>query len=354
MHNGKKQLVSMLGLPGLSGYEAPVRDLIQRNWEPFIDESSISRVGSIHALKKGIGKEPRKRILLAAHMDACGFMVSTLEDGFLHFTEIGGFDPRLLPGQEVIVHGQKELRGVIMAPHDRLLPAKYKGSVIPLEDLIIDVGLTASQAAQFVRVGDLVSLAQEPLEMGDQILVGHSQDDRAAIAVISECLHQLQHLIHAWDVWAVATVQEEETFAGAYTSPFEIRPQVAIAIDVTFAKCFGSTDWQTFGLDKGPSIGMGPNIHPALFKKCMELAEKLEIPHQKELNPIHSGTDAFAMQIVAEGIPTLVIGIPLRYMHSPVEMVHYRDIERAGRLLAEFICSLDEDYQVTFEEVNTK
>lgn len=354
MHNGKEQLISMLRMPGLSGYETPVRDLIAKYWEPFVDESSISRVGSLHALKKGVGKEPRKRILLAAHMDACGFMVSWIEEGFLHITEIGGFDPRLLPGQEVIVHGQKELRGVIMAPHDRLLPAKYKGTVIPREDLVIDVGLTAAQASQLIKVGDLVSLAQEPVKMGEHVLVGHSQDDRASVAVITECLVQLQHMIHTWDVWAVATVQEEETFAGALTSPFELRPQIAIAIDVTFAKSFGSTEWQTFSMDKGPTIGMGPNMHPALFKKCKDLAEKLEIPHQKEVNPRHSGTDAFAMQVVAEGIPTLVIGIPLRYMHSPVEMVHYRDIERAGRLLAEFISSLAEDYQVTFDEVSKK
>jgi endoglucanase len=287
-------------------------------------------------------------------MDACGFMISSVHEGFLQFTEIGGFDPRLLPGQEVIVHGQKDFRGVIMALPDRLLPTSQRGTVIALEDLIIDVGLLPSQVAQLIKVGDIVSLAQQPLQMGEHVIVGHSQDNRASVAVVSECLVNLQHMVHEWDVWAVATVQEEESFAGALTSPFEIRPEIAIAIDVTFAKSHGSTDWQTFGMDKGPTIGMGPNIHPALFKKCKDLAEKLEITHQKELNPRHSGTDAFAMQIVAEGIPTLVIGIPLRYMHSPVEMVHYRDIERAGRLLAEFICALDQDYKVTYDEVKAK
>jgi endoglucanase len=139
-------------------------------------------------------------------------------------------------------------------------------------------------------------------------------------------------------------VQEEVGVKGALTSAFGLRPQIAIAIDVTFAKGPGANDWQTMPLGKGPTLTMGPNMHPYLYKTLKELAEKLEIPFQPEVTPSMSGTDAYATQVAAEGIPTMVIGIPLRYMHTPVEIVALKDIQRAGRLLAEFIASLEPDF----------
>jgi endoglucanase len=213
-----------------------------------------------------------------------------------------------------------------------------------LKYLLIDTGLTADEVAQLVRPGDLVSFAQLPLELAGDILAGHSLDDRASVAAITLCLQELQHMSPAWDVWAVATVQEEETFGGAYTSPFEIRPALAVAIDVTHATGPGVSDYRGFGLGKGLVLGWGPNIHPSVHKTFLELAKKLEIPYKIEAMARHSGTDAFAMQVVAEGIPTMVISIPLRYMHTPVEAVALKDIERTGHLLAEFIARLEPDY----------
>ena len=160
-------------------------------------------------------------------------------------------------------------------------------------------------------------------------------------------------MVHTWDVWAVATVQEEETLGGGFTSPFELNPTVAVAIDVTFAKGPGANDWRTVGLAKGPTLAWGPNVHPYVHKKFLNVAEKLEIPFQKEYVPRHSGTDAYAMQVVASGFPTMVIGIPLRYMHTPVEMIAIKDMERAGRLLAETIVRLEVDFmeKITWDEV---
>jgi len=180
--------------------------------------------------------------------------------------------------------------------------------------------------------------------MGENYLAGHSLDDRAAVAALTCCLDILQERLHVWDVWTVATVQEEETFAGAITSAYELRPQMAIAVDVTFAR--GANDGgntRTFPLGEGITIGWGPNIHPALHKKLKDLAEKLEIPHAFEPIPRHSGTDAMGLQTVRAGVPTAVVSIPLRYMHTVVEMVALKDIRRAGRLLAEFITSLKAD-----------
>lgn len=347
-------LKQMLSLPGLSGNEAPIREVIADAWRPFVDEFSTSPLGSLHGLRRGQAAEPRPRILLAAHMDAIGLMVTGIADGFLRFTEIGGIDPRILPGQAVIVHGQKDLPAIVVQPADRLVKPEHGGSPLPMSDLLIDTGLLPDEVKSLIKVGDLVSFAIQPTELSENILYGHSQDNRASVAVITACLLELQHIRHDWDVWAVASTQEEETLGGGYTSPFAIRPTVAVAIDVTFAKGPGANDWRAFGMGKGPTLGFGPNIHPALHNRFKSVAEKLDIPHQVEIMPRHSGTDAFAMQVVAEGIPSMVIGIPLRYMHTPVEMVSVKDIERAGHLLAQVIAGLaaEDVNSIRWEDTN--
>ena len=178
--------------------------------------------------------------------------------------------------------------------------------------------------------------------LGDTI-AGHSLDNRASVAALTLCLADLQKRNHAWDVWAVATAQEEETLGGASTSAFQLRPDIAVAVDVTWGKSTGAPDHQTFALGKGPTLGLGPNIHPGLHSSFKKLADDLEIPYAVEVMPRHSGTDAFAMQVVAEGIPTMVVTIPLRYMHTPVEVVALKDIRRTAHLLSAFIADLDSE-----------
>mgnify|MGYP002476293335 CR=1 FL=1 len=141
-----------------------------------------------------------------------------------------------------------------------------------------------------------------------------------------------------------ASSQEEETLGGAMTSAFQLQPSFAIVIDVTHASSPGAPSHKTYPLGKGPAIGWGPNIHPALFKTAKAVAERLEIPYSVEVMPRHSGTDAYAIQVVAEGIPSLVISIPLRYMHTPVEVVSLKDIQRTARLTAELIAGLDASF----------
>jgi endoglucanase len=342
-------LKSLLSASGLSAYETPAARLIEERWRPLVDEVSLSRIGSLQALKRGSALEPRPSIMIATHMDAIGLMVTTITDGFLHFTQIGGIDPRILPGTPVIVHATgggtvEELPGVVVMPPARAMPASAGDGVVGLEHLLVDTGLLPKVVAAKVRTGDLVSFATEPGELAGEVLSGHSLDNRASVAVLTVALEELQGKHHAWDVWAVATVQEEVTLGGAFTSAFGLHPQIAIAIDVTFAKGPGANDWSTFLLGKGPTLTMGPNIHPFIHKSLKDLADKLEIPYQFEVTPRHSGTDAYAMQVAAEGIPTMVIGIPLRYMHTPVEVVAIKDIQRAGRLIAEFIASLEADF----------
>jgi putative aminopeptidase FrvX len=345
-------LKDIISVSGLSGHEKAVRPLIEKAWAPLTHQLSTSRLGSLHGLRRGGGAEPRPSILLAAHMDAIGLMVNAIVDGYLRVTSVGGIDARVLPGQLVTVHGREELPGVIAPPAGHLLPPHLANGVVPLEYLLVDTGRLPEEVQQLVRVGDLVSFAQLPIETAGETLVGHTLDNRASVAVVTVCLEELSKRPHAWDVWAVASVQEEVTLGGAFTSGFALHPTLSVAIDVTFASGPGSPSHRTFPMGKGPTLIWGPNVHPALFKAFKELAEKLEIPYSLEPAPRHTGTDGFALQVVAEGIPNMVIGIPLRYMHTPVEMVAIKDITRAGRLLAEFIAQLDDHFmdQMTWED----
>ena len=336
-----KELIS---ISGLSGYEAAVRNRIEQAWQPLTDEMHVSRLGSLHALRRGSGTQPRHSLLLSTHMDAIGLMVSGVVDGFLRVTGIGGLDARVLPGQRVTVHGKGDLPGLIIQPPAHLLPPTIADQSVPLEYLLVDIGLLPGQVERLVRVGDLVSFAQPPLALSDDFLSGHSLDNRVSVVALTACLQELQGRTTAWDIWAVASAQEEVTLGGAMTSAFQLRPSLAVAIDVTFGSSPGTPGHLSFPLGKGPTLGWGPTIHPALQRAFKDLADRLEIPYKQEVMPHRSGTDADALQVAAEGIPSMVIGIPLRYMHTPVEMVSMKDVRRAGRLLAEFAAGLDDHF----------
>ncbi|MCX6056864.1 MAG: M42 family metallopeptidase [Chloroflexi bacterium] len=342
-------LKSIISVAGLSGYETPVANLIEEKWTPLVDEISRSRLGSIHGLKKGSvsGKASRPSVLIATHMDAIGLMVTRIVDGFIYVTNIGGVDARVLPGTPVLVHATKsgkELYGVVAMPPANLLPEGQSAGAIGLKYLMIDTGLTPREISKRVHIGDRVSFNTEPVEMSGGCISGHTLDNRASVAALTICLEELQAKSHVWDVWALASIQEEVTFGGSYTSTYQLRPTIAIALDMTFGKGTGSNDYQAFPIGKGVTLGIGPSVHPFLHKRFKEVAERVEIPVKDEAIPDHSSTDADAMQLTAEGIPTMVVSIPQRYMHTPVELVALKDIQRAGRLLAEFVASLEADF----------
>jgi len=339
-------LKNLLSLPGLSGHEAPVRAAIADAWQPLVDELAVSRVGSLHGLRRATRptRSPAPRILISAHMDAIGLMVTAVVDGLLRFTQIGGVDARILPGQPVTVHARRDLPGVVVMPPERLLPPGNGGRAVEMPYLFVDTGLLPAEVRELVRPGDLISFAQPPLDLMGGVVAGHSLDNRASVAALTLCLQELQGSLHAWDVWALASVQEEVTLAGALTSPFEIRPDLAVALDVTFAKGPGVSDYRGYPFGKGPTLGTGPNMHPALLKAFRDVAQQIEMTTYVEPMAGMSGTDAVGLQVVAEGIPSMVVGIPLRYMHTPVEAVVYKDIQRTGRLLAEFIARLEADF----------
>jgi putative aminopeptidase FrvX len=339
-----EHLKALLRAPGLSAFEAPVREVVAAAWRRTAPKQTVSRLGSLHALQPGTGRAGRPKILLTAHMDKIGLMVTQVIDGFCRLTEIGGVDARILPGQPFILHGRENVSAVAVLPPAALLPPDRKPETARLKDLWLDTGLTSTEAARLLRTGDPVSFRQEPLDLADGRIAGPSLDDRAGVAALTVCLEELAERPHRWDVVAAATVQEEETLGGAFTSAFALKPDLAVAVDVTFASGPGLPEHKTFPIGEGPTIGTGPNAHPAVCRAFFRAAEKAGIKYGLEVMPQHSGTDAFAMQVAGEGIPTAVIGIPLRYMHSPVETVALADIRQTGRLLAETIVSLDDKF----------
>ena len=343
-------LKSLLDVPGLSGYEKPASDLIAEKWRPLVDEITTSPLGSLHGIRRASSNGKAPRIMIATHMDAIGMQVTKIEHGFLKFTEVGGIDPRILPGQAVIVHGRKELPGIVQLIPDRLLEGKEAGKAPEFTTLFVDTGLSEKEISRLVQPGDLISFAQKPFEMEGGYIAGHSLDNRASVAALTVCLEELKNSELSWDVYAAATVKEEVSGIGALTSAFAVRPDLAVTIDVTFAKGPGASDYRTFPLEKGITIGIGANIHPVLHEAFVKLAREMDQHYGIEVMPRSSGTDSMMMQIVGEGIPNMVLGIPIRYMHTSTELVAVSDIYRAGRLLARFISQLKSDSNKTLFE----
>jgi tetrahedral aminopeptidase len=334
---------------GVSGYEHAIRDLVIEEFKPYADEITVTAMGNVIALKRGTlnarnGKAPVPTVLIEGHMDEIGLMVTDIDQGFIRFTQVGGFDARVLPAQEVLVHGKTQLPGVIGARPPHVLTEAERDQVIPMTDLWIDVGLPEARVRELVQVGDLITIARKMTSLKNGLVTGKAFDDRAAVVCVAEALKSLATMKHTWDVYAVANVQEEVGLRGAMTSTFQINPTVAIAIDVSHADQPNTTEVNAVPLNAGMGIAMGPNIHPMVHDQLTDIASANEIPFKVTAYAGATGTDAWAIQVVREGIPTGLIDIPLRYMHTSVETISVNDLERIGRLLALFCSSLDDKF----------
>lgn len=344
----KAHLKSLVEAHAPSGYEGPIRDILREAWAPLTDSLEQDKLGSLIGVKKGSLNPPRK-IMLAAHMDEIGLMVRDIVDGFIFVHRISGVDNRVMMAQPVRVHGKQSLPGIVGSIPPHLLSANARRKYPSFDELIIDVGLPADEVKDLVQIGDLITPDVPLLELQGKKVAGKAMDDRASVAAVSVCLDMLKGMSHSWDVYAAATVQEETGLYGAATAAYHIKPDIAIALDVTFAPQAGIDSDEAKPMGDGPTLGIGPNFHAKLGEKIREVAKIHEIKLQDEIIPGASGTDAWAIQVANEGVPTALFGIPLRNMHSPVETVDLRDIERAGRLMAHFIASLDADFLATIE-----
>jgi putative aminopeptidase FrvX len=338
---------------GTSGYEENVRALVVREFKKLVDEIEITALGSVVGIKRAPRPSPGKRngrgaaepprLLVEAHMDEIGLLVTGIENGFLRFDEIGYFDPRVLPSQNVLVHGRKMLRGVIGSRAPHVLSAADRKKSLPLSDLFIDVGMDDARVRAFVRVGDFITLDRRVLALQNNFVAGKAFDDRASLIALLEMLRRLQGTHHAWDVYAVANVNEEDSavYVGALTSAFHIRPHIAICLDVTHAQQPGLNDAAAPRSGSGPCIARGANVHPFVFEKLRDAAAGASIPYQITVYGGDTETDAWMMQVAGEGVATGLLEIPLRYMHTSVETIHLDDVAHMAEHLRVFAASLD-------------
>lgn len=333
--DGKKLLKKLIQGSGVSGHEGKLSDVVKEFFEPYADSITSDALGNIIVLKKG--RKSTGKLMFAAHLDEIGLMVKKIDkNGYLHMTGIGGFDQRVLPCQEVTVHGKKDLFGVIgmLPPH--ITGGKQEDS-INMEDLLIDVGYSKEEADDLVSVGDIVTINRDMRILKNNRITGKALDDRAGVVSLYEGIKNLHSQIHDVDVYFVLTVQEEVGTRGATTSTYGINPDVGLAVDVGFGKTPELNAHDTLELSKGPGILVGANTHPNVFKSLKETAKKNHINYQVEVAPGPTGTDAWPMQISGSGVATGVLSIPLRYMHTSVETVDWQDIETTGQLLSHFV-----------------
>jgi tetrahedral aminopeptidase len=346
----KAHLKTLVEAHAPSGHEEPIRQIIREVWTPLTDEMQQDKLGSLIGVKRATKPaKPARKIMLAAHMDEIGMMVRDIVDGFIYVHRISGVDNRVMVSQPVLVHGKRPLPGIVASVPPHLLTADARKKYPSFDDLVIDVGLPDDEVRKLVRQGDLITPDVPMIELSGKRVAGKAMDDRACVATVTACLDHLQNMSHQWDVYATATVQEETGLYGAATAAYQIQPDIAIALDVCFAPQPGADGDDTIEMGGGPAIGIGPNFHPRLLDKIKETARIHEIKLQDDHIPGASGTDAWAIQVALTGIPSALLGVPLRNMHSPVETCDLRDIERGGRLLAQFIAGLDADFMAAID-----
>jgi len=344
-----KILGQLTAVDGPPGSESRVADLVESLAVEMVTDMRRDALGNLIACRRGAAEAPG-RIMLAAHMDEIGLVVTKVEKSYLHIAGIGGVDPRSVMGQEVIAYPSGPgsdrypagLPGYVGSRPPHLLSEDDRKKVVPLKDLRVDLGLPATTLdGGMIRVGDRVVVRGPYCELLNGRVATKALDNRTSVAVMIGALGYLANMTHTWDVYAVATVQEEVGVRGATVAAFGVEPDMAIALDVTFADTPGVNGAETFPQDHGPTIGWGPNLHPGVVRQLKTLADDLEIPYSIEPLPGNSGTDAWAIQVSQSGIPTGLLSVPVRYMHSPVEMVVLTDLDRTARLLAAFIARLD-------------
>ncbi len=325
--------------PGVSGYEEPVRKIVDDELKKIMDEVKIDKLGNIIGYKKARKEKQGKpiKVMVAAHMDEIGFLVRFIDkDGFLRITPLGGFNPRTLIAQRVIIHGKRDIKGII-SPKPKFLSEEDDKKYIDVKELYIDVGMGKEEVSKYVNVGNVVSLDQNFIKLNEQVVTSRNFDDRMGVFVMIEALKRLEDCYA--DIYAVGTVQEELGLRGGTVASFSVEPDIGIAIDGSLAYDFPGVKDE----DKHCFLGGGTGIYivdnrTLCDKKIVNflkyLAEENNIGYQ--LN-IGGGTDAAAMQRNKTGTLVCTIGAPIRNMHSTVQLCHLGDIKYTVELLKVFL-----------------
>ena len=324
-----------------SGYEGPAAAV----WREAASFATLSSDGLGSSVAR-IG-EAEPLLAVVGHIDEIGLVITHIDEkGFLYFAPIGGWDPQILVGQRVEVRSKDGIvLGVIGRKPIHLIEIDQRKKVVEIKGLHIDIGASErDEAAEMVRVGDPVVIAVEPVRLAGERLISRSMDNRLGAYVALEALrrcHERESLSGSFA--AIAAVQEEIGLFGARTSAFAVRPDIAVAVDVTHATDAPGVDEKEIGshpLGSGPAIGRGSTLSPKVFELLVDAAEEAGIEYTINASGRGTSTDADALQISRSGIPTGLVSIPLRYMHSPVELVDLADVEATVELIVAFASRL--------------
>jgi putative aminopeptidase FrvX len=332
--------------PSPSGYERPIQDIVREWAKPLADEVRTDRHGNVLAIRN---PEGHPRIMLAGHCDQIALMVQHIDDnGFLYVQPMGGWDMQILLGQYLTVWSRSgPITGVISRKAPHLLTNEERNKVPQFTDVWIDIGAQdKKEAEELVSPGDTATFALGYRPLRNNLAASPGMDDKVGLWTVMETLRLLKGVNLQAAVYCVSTVQEEIGLRGATTSSYGIHPQVGIAVDVCHASDTPGSDKKQLGevkVGKGPALFRGPNINPRVHELLREMAQKNEVPVQLRGAPKATGTDANAIQLTRDGVATGVVGIPNRYMHSPVEVISLDDLDNAARLLAAFCTAVTND-----------
>jgi endoglucanase len=339
---------------GPSGYEGPARAIWRQSAREFAATVHGDVMGSLTAV---VHPEGAPRVMLAGHLDEIGLMITNIdEQGFLNFAPIGGHDATILVGQRVrILTATGPVLGVLGRKPIHLMQGEERKEPVEIKNLWIDIGADSrAEAEAVVRIGDPVTFAAGLERLRGDLLVSKAFDNRVGAFVVAETARALAGETIDAAVYAVAASQEEIGYRGAITSAERIKPDVAIAVDVGFALDHPEVEGErkrhgSMALGKGPQITRGPNINPLVFDLLVQTAREADIPFQIDPAPASTGTDAWAIQVAHQGVATGVVGVSLRYMHTPVEVLHTRDLDLTIALLAGFIRRLRRESSFVLE-----
>lgn len=336
-------LAEICEVAGTSGFEQRVRELVIREIKDIVDEYSIDNMGNIIAIKKG--KQPKK-VMAAAHMDEIGFIITHIDDkGFLRFTTLGGFDPKTLTAQRVIVHGKKDLIGVMGSKPIHLMDADERNKAVKISDFFIDMGMPKEEVEKYIEIGTPVTRERKLIEMGDCVNC-KSIDNRVSVFILIETLRELKGKTIPYDFYGVFTVQEEVGIRGAQPATLQIQPDFGFGIDTTIAfDVPGSSEHeQVTRLGKGTAIKImdaSTICDYRMVRFMKDVASRNSIPWQPELLT-GGGTDTAGIQRMNPGGTIAgAVSIPTRHIHQVIEMAHKNDIRSSIDLLKGCITELD-------------
>lgn len=320
-----------------SGFEGPAAAVAAELLRPLVDEVSIDRMGNVLGVRRS--KTPNApKLLLDAHLDEIGLIVTGVEDGFLRFRSIGGVDPRMLPGRELVVLTDPPLRGLVACP-----AGGDENKSVPLNELYVDVGLSQEEAERAVPVGTPMVYRAGCFPLGEDQMCGKSMDDRACFVTLLRAAELLRDKELDVELHILGSTREEVSGAGAVVGTWAVAPDFCVAVDVTHGKTPDGPADKTFDLGGGPAIGVGPNMTRWMTERMIDKAREHSIPYQLEIMSGHTGTNGWEMQISREGVATSVLSLPLKYMHTPVETLSLADMEGVAQLLAAFTENLGKE-----------